>query len=510
MSMKNRLALVGLVMLITACGQAQPTPLFLLTSTRKPATSTPTAMQPTATNYFTPQPSPLAHPTVSLAASITPTLSPVPGSRLIESTQPSASPTPDTPWTEPVQPSASSTPDNRQIEPTYPSASPTPDSPRIEPARPSASPTPEQAFPPTIGLEPVLTGFKNPVYLTNAGETPPWSSRLLIVEKAGRIVAVENDHVQPAPFLDIVDRVGSGGSEQGLLSVAFPRDFDTSRVFYVNYTDSVGDTVIARYRLLDENPLQGDPTSEQKLLKIPQPADNHNGGQLQFGPDGYLYIGTGDGGRGGDPWGNAQNPKVLLGKMLRIDVVESDTYRIPQDNPFLDQTNVRSEIWALGLRNPWRFSFDRATGDLYIADVGQGSFEEVHFQPAYSTGGENYGWDILEGQHCFEPTRGCDSTGLITPVVEYTHDQGCSITGGYVYRGGRYPEMNGVYFFGDFCTGLIWGMRQAPSGAWESALLLDTDVTISSFGQDAAGEIYVLGFGDGTIYQLATLANSLP
>jgi glucose/arabinose dehydrogenase len=350
------------------------------------------------------------------------------------------------------------------------------------------------------------------VYLTYATETPPWSSRLLIVEKAGRILSIEDSQQKPEPFLDIVDRVGSGGSEQGLLSAAFPHDFDTSRVFYVNYTDKAGATAIARYRMLDGGAFQGDPASEKKLLEIPQPAANHNGGQLQFGPDGYLYIGMGDGGRADDPWGNAQNPAALLGKMLRIDVVESESngYRIPQNNPFFDQAKIRSEIWALGLRNPWRFSFDRATGDLYIADVGQNAFEEINFQPSFSTGGENYGWNILEGRHCPNQNRGCDSTGLIPPVVEYAHDQGCSITGGYVYRGKRYPELDGVYIYGDFCSGSIWGMRRASSGTWESALLLDTDIRISSFGQDAAGEIYVLGFGDGTIYRLAALSGLVP
>jgi glucose/arabinose dehydrogenase len=313
---------------------------------------------------------------------------------------------------------------------------------------------------------------------------------------------IENGQVQPLPLLDIVDRVGSQSSEQGLLSVAFPPDFDASQVFYVNYTDNRGNTVVARYQLLDTNPPQGDPASEHKLLEISQPAGNHNGGQLQFGPDGYLYIGTGDGGRAGDPWGNAQNPQELLGKMLRIEVGASDTYRMPGDNPFLVWPDTRSEIWALGLRNPWRFSFDRATGDLYIADVGQNTFEEVNFQPGRSTGGENYGWNTMEGSHCFFPAQDCDSKGLILPVAEYDHKLGCSVTGGYVYRGTRYPELTGVYFFGDFCSGRIWGLQRTASGEWDLALLLKSDATISSFGQDASGELYVLDYGDGTVYHL--------
>jgi glucose/arabinose dehydrogenase len=351
----------------------------------------------------------------------------------------------------------------------------------------------------------VLSGFESPVFLTHAAETPPWDSRVFVVEKGGRILVVESGQVRPGPFLDIVERVGSSGSEQGLLSVAFPPDFDASEVFYVNYTDRRGDTVVARYRLLQRDPPQGDPTSEQKLLEITQPAGNHNGGQIEFGPDGYMYIGMGDGGRAGDPWGNAQNPQVLLGKMLRIDVSGGDGYRIPGDNPFLDWPDVRSEIWALGLRNPWRFSFDRATGDLYVADVGQNVYEEVNVQPAHSTGGENYGWDVMESTHCFEPQQGCDQSGLILPLAEYDHGFGCSVTGGYVYRGTRYPALTGVYVFGDFCSGRIWGLRQTSSGEWNTSLLLESGVAISSFGEDAAGEIYILGYRDGTIYHLTAL-----
>jgi glucose/arabinose dehydrogenase len=308
--------------------------------------------------------------------------------------------------------------------------------------------------------------------------------------------------VQPAPFLDITDRVGSNRSEQGLLSLAFPPDHAVSGFFYVNYTDRRGDTVIARYRLSGGDPNQADAGGEQRVLQLDQPAANHNGGQLQFGPDGYLYIGTGDGGQGGDPWGNAQNPNVLLGKMLRIDVAGTDTYAVPGDNPFVSRPEARPEIWAIGLRNPWRFSFDRASGALYIADVGQNLFEEIHVQPATSPGGENYGWDTMEATQCFEPLTGCDAGGLELPVAEYDHSQGCSITGGYVYRGARYPELAGVYVFGDFCSGKIWGLRQEESGEWNLALLLDTEIAISSFGEDAAGETYVIGHRDGTIHRL--------
>jgi len=365
------------------------------------------------------------------------------------------------------------------------------------------SPTlPAPAFPPALSLEPVLSGFKLPAYVAHAGEEPRGTSRLFIVEKAGHIRLVEDGAVRPTPFLDITDRVGSQRNEQGLLSVAFPPDFASSEIFYVNYTDRRGDTVIARYRLMAEDPNQGDPGSEQIILRVEQPAANHNGGQIQFRPDGYLYIGTGDGGQAGDPWGNAQNPGALLGKMLRIDVMGADAYEIPSDNPLLDQPGAHPEIWATGTRNPWRFSFDRATGDLYIADVGQNLYEEVNFQPAASRGGENYGWDVMEGNHCFEPATGCDVEGLVLPVAEYDHGLGCSITGGYVYRGSRYPDMAGVYFYGDFCSGNIWGLRQDEAGDWETALLLETDLSISTFGEDAEGELYVASYNDGIVYQL--------
>ncbi len=448
----RRMFLLIWVLTAAACSDARPTPLFLLTSTPTPALSTATD-----------------HPIASSPAS-SPTHPPASSTTQPEPTQPPASPT--------VLPTASSTP---------------------------APPTPTRVFPPLVALEPLWSGFQGPVYLTYADITPAWAARLFVVEKAGRILWLENGHIQATPFLDITDRVGSRGSEQGLLSVAFAPDFDRTRFFYVNYTDLHGDTIVARYRLLQHDPPLGDPTSEQVILQIDQPAGNHNGGQLQFGPDGYLYIGNGDGGQAGDPWGNAQNPGELLGKMLRIDVRDTDSYRIPTDNPFVAWADVRSEIWALGLRNPWRFSFDRATGDLYIADVGQNQYEEVNFQPAFSRGGENYGWDILEAAHCFEPPTGCDISGLIPPVMEYDHGQGCSISGGYVYRGALYPQLDGIYLLGDYCSGRMWGLQRTPSGEWRSALLLDTDLSISSFGQDAAGELYVLDYSRGTIYRVTAL-----
>lgn len=370
-----------------------------------------------------------------------------------------------------------------------------------EPTAPSqaAAPVPV-AFPPRIQLEPAFAGFAKPVYLTHAGDP----TQLYVVEQAGRIQLIADGQTQPEPFLDITDRVGADASERGLLSVAFPPDYAESLQFYVNYTDRRGDTVIARFRRLADDPRRADPASEEKILEIAQPAPNHNGGQLQFGPDGALYIGMGDGGRAGDPWGNAQNPQALLGKLLRIEVTGVATYTIPADNPFVAQGAdvARPEIWASGLRNPWRFSFDRATGDLYIADVGQNQYEEVNFQPADSRGGENYGWNVMEGAHCYKPPAACGAQGLTLPIAEYDHSQGCSITGGYVYRGIRFSQLAGVYFFGDFCSGRIWGTRQAADGTWQTAELLQQPLAISSFGEDAAGELYVLDYGRGEVLRI--------
>ena len=349
----------------------------------------------------------------------------------------------------------------------------------------------------TIRLEKVAGGFQQPTYLTHAGDG---SRRLFIVEKAGRVWILQGGRRLSPPFLDIVGRVRSRETERGLLSIAFHPDYETNGRFFVNYTDQKGHTVVAEYRV-SADPNRGDPNSERVLLYIEQPAANHNGGQLQFGPDGYLYVGMGDGGLGGDPWGNAQNLGVLLGKMLRIDVDAGDPYGIPADNPFVGTEGARPEIWAYGLRNPWRFSFDRGTGDLYIADVGQNKWEEVDVALAPDRGGQNYGWDIMEGFHCFEPAQGCDTAGLTMPVVEYGHDRGCSITGGYVYRGRRYADIQGIYFFSDFCTGYIWGLRKTDDG-WEWAQFLASGLNVSTFGEDEEGEIYVLDYARGDVYHL--------
>jgi glucose/arabinose dehydrogenase len=334
--------------------------------------------------------------------------------------------------------------------------------------------------------QPLVNNLQRPVDLQ-----PDGSGRLFVIEKVGRIRMIENDQLLEAPFLDISDRVGSQGNEQGLLGLAFHPQSQENGRFFVNYTDINGDTVIARFQV-STDPNVADPNSEVQLLGIDQPFPNHNGGVLAFGPDGFLYAGMGDGGSQGDPNGNAQNTDALLGKILRIDVDSADPYTVPADNPF------GNEVWTYGLRNPWRFSFDKATGDLYIGDVGQNQWEEIDFLPAGSPGGANFGWDHREGAHDFE---GGGPEGMIDPVAEYSHPEGgCSVTGGYVYRGSM-PEWNGIYLYGDYCTGMIWGLINTEGG-WQNQLLFDVDVTITSFGQDGAGELYLIS-DNGGIFRLA-------
>lgn len=355
-----------------------------------------------------------------------------------------------------------------------------------------------------IELQPVISGLDRPLGFAHAGDG---SSRVFLVEKAGTIRILQDGRLNPTPFLDIMDRVNSQSSERGLLGLAFHPDFSETGFFYVNYTNQQGDTVISRFSAA-AGANQADPGSEVILLTVSQPASNHNGGNLVFGPDGYLYIGLGDGGQAGDVFGNGQNGRTMLGAMMRIDADGGTPYGIPSDNPFLGNPDVLDEIWAIGLRNPWRYSFDRQTGDLYVADVGQNMYEEVNIQPASSTGGENYGWPIMEGQHCYPEDAPCSRDGLILPVVEYDHGQGCSITGGYVYRGQQYPVMDGVYFFSDYCTGRIWGLARSADGSWKVAELLQSGLQVTSFGEDEAGELYVLDFSGGTLYQIQASGSS--
>ncbi|MBF8259633.1 MAG: hypothetical protein HW377_2007, partial [Actinobacteria bacterium] len=360
-------------------------------------------------------------------------------------------------------------------------------------------PAPVPAGWPQISLSRVAGGFAQPVHVAHAGDG---SGRIFVVEQTGRIRILDNGAVLPTPFLDIASRVASVG-EQGLLSVAFPPGYPAKRYFYVYYTPVPGDnTVVARYRVTADNNI-ADNTSETIVLRVPQPFGNHNGGQLAFGPDGYLYIGKGDGGGGGDPLNSGQRTDTLLGKILRIDVESgAATYAIPPTNPFLGMAGVRPEIWALGLRNPWRFSFDRGTGDLYIGDVGQGAVEEIDVQPAGDRVGRNYGWNIMEGDSCYPiGTVGCNRTGLALPVFVYDHSLGCSVTGGHVYRGSAFPSLRGVYLFGDFCSGRIWGIRK-NGAAWDNALLADTTLLISTFGEDEAGNVYLANYANGELLKV--------
>jgi glucose/arabinose dehydrogenase len=347
----------------------------------------------------------------------------------------------------------------------------------------------------TIGFEPVAAGLRFPLGVTHAGDG---SGRLISLEQTGRVVVHDGSQVLPSPFLDVSALI-SCCDEQGLLGLAFHPRFATNGLFYVNYTNTAGDTVIARYQVSGD-PNRADPASAQILLTVAQPFANHNGGQLAFGPDGFLYIALGDGGDGGDPGNRAQNLGTLLGKILRLDVDGASPYAIPADNPFRTTQGAQPEIWAYGLRNPWRFSFDRLTGDLFIADVGQNVREEVNFQPAASPGGENYGWRRMEGTLCFNPPSGCNDGTLTLPILEYDHrstPRNCSITGGYRYRGARFPQFLARYFYGDFCSGRIWnGIQNGET--WSAAELIITTFGITSFGEDEGGELYVVHHGSGT------------
>ncbi|HZY43881.1 MAG TPA: PQQ-dependent sugar dehydrogenase [Anaerolineae bacterium] len=370
------------------------------------------------------------------------------------------------------------------------------ETPVIVPNTPISAPV---TGPIQIDLVLMVSGITNPTNLVSANDD---SDRLFVTAKPGQVQIISKDQLLSQPFLDISDLVDLKGSdERGLLGLAFSPNYTTDGFFYLDYTRQPdGATVIARYSVSKDDPNLADPNSGVTILKIDQPQANHNGGQLAFGLDGYLYIGMGDGGGGGDQHGtigNGQNLNKLLGKILRIDVRNTDRYAIPSSNPF------GTEVWAYGLRNPWRFSFDRSTGDLYIADVGQNTYEEIDFQPAASHGGENYGWRIMEAVDCYDPGNACDPTQFVSPVTEYTHDQGCAVVGGYVYRGQKYPQWQGLYFFADYCSGTIWSLQRDASSQWQIIRRLDSSLNISSFGQDQAGELYVVGHGDGTIYRLA-------
>lgn len=386
--------------------------------------------------------------------------------------------------------------------PTTDSASPTIISPTTAPSStsvPTEIPATDTNLPPTAPPEDastfpdpnaytwqlVVSGLDRPVDLQ-----PDGSGRLLVIEKIGHIHIIENGQLVETPFLNIEDRVNDSSNEMGLLGLAFHPNYAQNGYFFVNYTGDGGDTFISRFQVSGD-PNNANPSSELNLLRINQPFPNHNGGGLDFGPDGYLYAGLGDGGLAGDPYGNGQKTDTFLGKVLRLDVDSTEPYAVPADNPF------GNEIWDYGLRNPWRVSFDQQTGDLYLGDVGQGKWEEIDIHPAGAPGGINYGWNFREGAHEYE---GNAPSGLTDPIAEYSHDVGgCSVTGGYVYRGAM-PEWNGIYLYGDYCTGYVWGLINTDSG-WESQLLFQSGKRITSFGQDEAGEVYLVTDG-GEIYAL--------
>ncbi len=356
---------------------------------------------------------------------------------------------------------------------------------------------------PVIDLEQFASGLSSPIGLTNAGD-----DRLFVIEQDGKIRIIdENGQVLSTPFLDIDSRVNSAANERGLLGLAFHPNYAENGYFYVNYSDNNGNTRLSRFQVSADDPNVADPDSEVILLTETQPYSNHNGGHVAFGPDGYLYTGLGDGGSGGDPGNRSQNRQTFLGKMLRIDVDNGDPYAIPPDNPFAEDDFTLDEIWALGLRNPWRFSFDRETGDLWIGDVGQNDWEEIDFQPANSTGGENYGWRCYEGNVAYNLSQCGGITDLTGPVHVYenTFSVGCSVTGGYVYRGSEFPKLQGFYLYTDYCSGRIWTIFRNAEGAWQNEELLNADNNIfASFGEDQNGELYLVG-RNGVIYKIVEL-----
>lgn len=377
------------------------------------------------------------------------------------------------------------------------------------PARTATRPAPR--FDPAavaLTLTEVATDLSEPIGIQSA---PDGSGRLFVLAKAGRIRLIKDGELLPTPFLDLRGEVGSGASEQGLLGLAFHPRYGNPVAggrFYVNYTDKGGDTVLAEYRVSEDADV-ADPDSERVLLQVGQPAANHNGGDLAFGPDGYLYVALGDGGpsdrgAGSAADGRSGDPDTLLGSILRLDVDRGEPYGIPPDNPFTQDGAMRDEIWAYGLRNPWRISFDRVTGDLYIADVGPADWEEVNRQAAGAGGGADYGWPTLEGNHCRGGGEDCQPPAAARPpILEYSHDEGgCAITGGYVYRGELAPALRGAYLFGDYCSGRIWAGWRDEAGSWQRAELDHTDLDISSFGQGEDGELYVADKGGGKIYRL--------
>lgn len=354
----------------------------------------------------------------------------------------------------------------------------------------------------TIGFSSIASVPGRPLAIADAGDG---SGRLFVAEQGGKVYILEGETVASVPFLDLSGQV-SGGSEQGLLGIAFHPDFPVDNRVFLDYTDRAGDTVVSSFAVAAGSPDTVVPGSEVVILTVDQPYPNHNGGTIAFGPDGYLYVALGDGGSGGDPQNRAQSLDTLLGKILRIDVDDTSggrNYGIPASNPFAG-SGARDEIWLYGLRNPFRFSFDRATGDLWIGDVGQNAWEEVDVARA-GAGGINFGWRVMEGAHCFSPSSGCSTNGLEMPVVEYGRGSGCAIIGGNVYRGSAYPVLRGGYVFSDVCTGLTWGLDAGAGGPQALVQIAEAPGGIAGYGEDESGELYAAGL-DGQVYRVTAAA----
>jgi glucose/arabinose dehydrogenase len=352
--------------------------------------------------------------------------------------------------------------------------------------------------PASFELQPVLENLRRPLYVTHAADG---TGRLFVVEQGGIIYVWDGS--TSSIFLDLTNTVSASANrssytEQGLLGLAFHPDYAENGLFFVNYTDRAGHTALAKYKVSSDANL-ADANSAEIIFTQLQPFPNHNGGHMGFGADGYLYVSLGDGGAAGDPLGAGQNTELLLGKILRLDVNVETGYGIPPDNPFADGAGGAPEVWSYGWRNVWRFSFDRATGDLYLGDVGQNQWEEIDFEAAGSTGGLNYGWNALEGTHLYNANE--EPQGMVAPIAEYNHSDGsCSVTGGYVYRGAAIEDLQATYLFSDYCSGVIRYAYRDTSGAWQSAVLMQTGMQVSSFGEDEAGELYLVDYG-GTVYQ---------
>jgi glucose/arabinose dehydrogenase len=354
----------------------------------------------------------------------------------------------------------------------------------------------------SVTLAPFVDGLTAPLAIVNAGDG---TNRLFVAEQGGRIRVIRDGRSVATPFLDIGDEITTGG-ERGLLGVAFHPDYPRDPRVFVDYTDANGDTQVSSFTVIASDPDRLDPTTETPILHVQQPFANHNGGALVFDPSGMLLISLGDGGSGGDPQGNGQSLTTLLGKILRIDVGGNDAghpYRIPVDNPFADGAGGRRpEIWLYGLRNPWRISFDRATKDLWIGDVGQNAWEEVDVQRAGQPGGTNFGWNRMEGTHCFQPPRDCQDPSLTLPVTDYGHDLGCTVIGGGVYRGSAQAALVGGYVFGDYCSGRLWAIDPAGDGYRAPTEVGDSGRSLSAFGEDEAGELYAADIGGGAILRV--------